>query len=1349
MMRRRPIFLFWLLILILVYNGIILLITKTKVFTPYINRFAVNYVKEHLHADLEIGDLTLSDKQVIINDISLVNKTDNYIFNLNQLIVDYKLIGLIPGFSNKYRPLNDITAVNPEMIVTYVLPERATDEENEPFMFPNLSKYFGKLTLIDGSVKYTIISSTDGTNELYLSDKIDRINASITARDNEFELSINANNSKESSMSTYLAVKDSKVVKLNATLNNLMPAEVSTRYLEELDFDADVIVNYESTVDTTNFDMEAKIEDLYIRYQDNKLYIPKLVTSLVDDKLYVRTKLVNLDEVTGNASVIVSNPLSKNPGLSGTINVNSFNPVIILKDIRGITDGHFILSGNLKTPEVYGVIVADSIAWKEEKLTDAKLKVGYVKNNFDIDIDKANYKGNNISGDVSIDKFKDIDFAMNVTPQNENEQFKILMSSSGNISLNKKLTGNIEIKGGEFNNGSLNISDLNAVVSLESDSLSFVSSIGSSVKTSGYYLTDKKNGKMNLDLSGLTTNTVLANDLGAPLNKMKLYGSSNIDINNNLIDCTSALRFEETENLSLDSRVLLDLNYNLNEKLGSIRAETSSSLLNNKDFSYIIDASFQDKRIWINDFNINEQLEGSGWVNLEDETQYGLALSGKSISIREVLKYLMTDYQARQFDGYVDLDIDINSKEDRQTSGKIDIRNIKHGIIKPIDSTITFSGTSDRIELSNTFKDDSIDQAIDMLGVIDLKNKPLLTIMGDINGLFLSQVFEEKFNGIIDGRVKMSLGGESEQPILDVYAKSRNLQAYNFDITDFEANIKQYHKKLVVDTLRLKSNNIADINLKGAIGYNLLSDTNITSNDSLFISINSDIAGVLKRFRLSDKGKANTSVNLVTSMGEDGLNFHQGSIKLKNGNLSINSQLQQLGDMTIDISVDDDVLTINKFKVRSGDGYIHVRNELIGDEKDFILGNLKIGKLFVRTDSDGILVTVPEYSQENTLTNAIIQGRNSREATITGPFDDIYIEADVVLRNAMALYPPKVDNLLKLFTQLNPAKKSDNTNKEPVLLPFKLDTILYFDENSRYITHPANIPVRENSFIHLFYDREEWIVKRILLSAESGSFDFFGINFKLDYFEVGMNDYSGEYLLGELYHKTSDGTTILLTIDTDDDLSKSFVDRLQFNISSDNPNDRSIVNMLARVRYDSELSDLSSEQESSIWQDEALNLLDGNLNSYYLDPFLYPVENYVRKFLKLDFLYVDFGFLQNVYSNYIINEKDELKREESQLVEFSSSILLDNLKINAGKYLTRNIYFDYTALFQETTDLETKTNMLVNHNATFRFNLPERFKVSYTFGVEPDKDEMYSHEIMLQRTIRFDFNNYKYNKNRR
>jgi hypothetical protein len=86
--------------------------------------------------------------------------------------------------------------------------------------------------------------------------------------------------------------------------------------------------------------------------------------------------------------------------------------------------------------------------------------------------------------------------------------------------------------------------------------------------------------------------------------------------------------------------------------------------------------------------------------------------------------------------------------------------------------------------------------------------------------------------------------------------------------------------------------------------------------------------------------------------------------------------------------------------------------------------------------------------------------------------------------------------------------------------------------------------------------------------------------------------------------------------------------------------------------------------------------------------------------------------------------------------QFSSSILLNNLSIYMSKYLGRKFFLDYTLTLQEATNLQNRTEIVVSHDTSLRWYLPQQLRLSYTFQYEPSEAQM-SHELMLQRSFKF------------
>ena len=119
------------------------------------------------------------------------------------------------------------------------------------------------------------------------------------------------------------------------------------------------------------------------------------------------------------------------------------------------------------------------------------------------------------------------------------------------------------------------------------------------------------------------------------------------------------------------------------------------------------------------------------------------------------------------------------------------------------------------------------------------------------------------------------------------------------------------------------------------------------------------------------------------------------------------------------------------------------------------------------------------------------------------------------------------------------------------------------------------------------------------------------------------------------------------------------------------------------------------------------------------------------------------GFIVILFSSYTfiitisnpLAEYRDMEQFMSDIVQFSYSILLNNLSISMSKYLGLKIFLDYKFTLQEATDLKT-TKFLVYPDTSLRWILPQQYSLTYTFKYEPAPTKM-THKVMLQKSLRF------------
>ena len=255
--------------------------------------------------------------------------------------------------------------------------------------------------------------------------------------------------------------------------------------------------------------------------------------------------------------------------------------------------------------------------------------------------------------------------------------------------------------------------------------------------------------------------------------------------------------------------------------------------------------------------------------------------------------------------------------------------------------------------------------------------------------------------------------------------------------------------------------------------------------------------------------------------------------------------------------------------------------------------------------------------------------------------------------------------------------------------------------------------------------------------AEEGSVDIFGTKMKLDYMQIQLSRFTaGANISGTFYKKTADGSLITLNI-YNEVAGDDEVGTLRFSLNSDNPNDR-ITDILSKLRYNRAMEDISADQKKTLLQDEVIQIAGMGLESAVMDPLLSPVENWIRKTLKLDYFHLQTDLVQNLFASYSSDDKSqyEVFDESNEIAKFSSELFLNNLSVSMGRYITRDLFLDYETRVEKSQDIALQTEMGIFHEFSLRYQLPYKFRILYRYKIMPFTEEN-PHEIMLERSFRF------------
>jgi len=734
-----------------------------------------------------------------------------------------------------------------------------------------------------------------------------------------------------------------------------------------------------------------------------------------------------------------------------------------------------------------------------------------------------------------------------------------------------------------------------------------------------------------------------------------------------------------------------------------------------------------------------------------------IRLQADDLSINQLSQYVLSYTDARALSGTLSFDVgyDNVSKTIDPLFARITMADLLFDPIKPFTVDLQCKGDINRIDI------DKISVAMDSLEIVTAGaivdnlgqsvqatarfSADLKTIQDefDVAGVVAGSISFAKVKDDMTAHITINTETISfqDKPLLraniDVSQDTDKLQINQAEIFVGREFIQDQPKKQKKNTPPPPPRAVPPLIymlVTGGLDYNLFTDTLYPITDSLHIAATGDPIAIVKEYtNLVSDGYSAFNMYGSLIFTEEGLQILKGRGELNNGTASIITQNEPLRNIRIIASITDNILNLEELQLSLGRGSLFIKNQITQTSDDIVISSINLGKFQIYTDRTGLQVYAPGFMPVGNTANLIIRGRQTPQAFIIGPLDEMHISAEVELYNANIIFPERTDNLLKMFDFVRSEIRSteDNTTPEPLDLPFSLDLMARLSRNNRYVTYPMNLRLSEDCYAHVTFDGKEFVIQEMSIRAEEGSLELFGTFLDLDIAEVMLSRFEDVPNLNtSFYRKVADGSTITLSIYTDRVGGAKIMDRLKFELVSDNAEDTSIFDILAKLRYGRKFES-SDEVGADLVKDEAIQILGVGVASAFLNQYLAPIENRVRRILRLDNMSINPGFVQNmvnqkVWENFALNESSI----------FSTNMLLNNMQVQMGRYINRNIFLEYELNFQEGTELAQNTDILLYHTVGIRYDLPWQLKVRYSYEFKPKLEEN-AHEIFLMRSFKF------------
>lgn len=1308
-----------------------------------------SFLSTTLNGTLKIQKLSINERQITVNNASFFDKASNISISINQIRVRYNLLRLIVSGFKFNKVIKEIVIYEPNAFVRFDL---KPPSGKKPFEIPDLIPYFDNVSIKQGKLHLIFTAKLDSTanNVLIIEEKLDNIE--LTAKNTgKSDIILTAVSEKSGKFKIESTLDKGLLSETSLQVENFTPLSVSLTGFKQLSTNISLFLNYTkiSKQSKPEYEINSTIRRTTAEYSKYQLYVPYIIVKGNKNVLQFSIRESEFDNHRFHIAGYISDLLT-DPYIRAIVNLDRIDLQEFTKEISGVVTGKLNVETDFKAYSASGEILAPMIKIQNEEISNLAVKADYTKNNLAFTTNNFLWRNHTsmLQGNYNLTSQK-ANAHLILNPDSHNQDLKLNADIDADLDLSdNSILAQVEIQKLGFTNPSYIFEDFKGSITINGIDIA------------------KKDFFIDLNLSNTSGLSLLANgttgnrDLHAEVNfdsisinrylpQLKyhkvlsgLSGNINADLINSEIMGNASVHIDMLSPKSLKAILNTSYKYNLDTQQGSVLFKADSATSQNIPFNLQFESKIDKKLVTLTDFRFNEVLYASGSLNLSDVYDSRFLIIADSIDVARYWNMFVPVTYPPPVSAILSMHLDYNQNNIGQVRGLLRADSIKIDQLKPLNAVVDFSGTTSLVKVSAEVQTQG-ESFVSAESQISVKPNININAHADFANFAVQDLFySDNIKGIFNGKVNWNFSNKSDNNTKQNFAcelTGNKIRIQDIPIDNFQLTASQLDEILRIDSLTVESKNLLNLIGSGALDYNIFTNNYYNGKHTLDIEFDGDLLRWAKSYvHFIENARGRVQLKATIQTNEDGINVSYGSFLMSNGMLRLKNQLETIKNLDLEGSILNNELDLKNLSCQIGSGKLFARNQIDPGGDNFFIGPLNLGYLLLHTDDTGIQVSIPDYLPPNTAATAVLKGQGSKEATIKGPFDDMEIIGEVIAYNGSVVYPANTKNIMQLINLFQKPERKG----EDIPLPFTLDLLIKVQDNVHYVTYPAFLTCLPGSFLRLTYDGNMWNAQEADFVSEKGTLDFYGTTFQVEYVNVEINAQRNIIAInGTFTKKAADGTVVTLTVSTNPQKGPDVFSQLEFKLTSDNPQDKSITQILSRLRYNRNIEELTPEQRQSLLQDEAMQLISTSVTTTYVSQFLSPIENKIRRFLHLDNFTINTGFVQNLFVEFGTSNDQRTPFADSQnlnadILQFSSAVLLNNLSISMGKYLGSRIFLDYVIHLQETTDLANKTKLDLYHNASMRFNLPWRLKFIYTFSIRP-VHEANSHEVMLQRSFRF------------
>jgi len=1290
----------------------------------YIKNRLTKTIGRELNATISFSALNITSKILQISDIEITHKEGDYTFKAKQLYIHYSFWQLLLHKFQFAQALKEIRCFSPEIIYNALYNEEETKLIVDIEALEKTLTRFNYISIINGKV------SVNSNGGIVFSENLEKIDMNLQKQqDKEWQIKMSAEQTEKEGLieldGTYskqsnhftIMFKDYDVPRIStknaALISSTINAELETT-LSEISKGIVCISNIESTFHEENISL-------------------KEVTLLLDpDSL----KIGKNARIIWNSNVIlcdgyISNYLSKISDVNISFQIDDLDLVSLDENLSGSIDLRVLLSGNYTTPVIDIKVIGERFFYDSFEFGNLSSELIYsdqfakiTNGNFEVDSNRVDFFGN-----ISVNENKLSESNLDLTLKSDKFTYSIA---------DLTLQSDVEVKvSSDAKNPKIHASLAQLIIL--NDIFQLPELFGSISYENKKAIFDLQNSNRSLILKGdfnifsktpFVNTELSANDIALTkilrteipfLNSLDPHVNAQFQLKwkDGIITPEGRFNFADHINSSVKGAILIsgEVPVTFTGKTGFLMIKSDTLQIHNEPLNFAFNSTLsEDDQIALG-LRVNNNIYTDAIINLnQKDIQYSGNLSIDSLYINQLNNLFPLFETDAQLSGVLNADFTFDSSQKIPGKGNLELEEFSFSKnINPINVELDIQTDSSKVALNNIHVQNS--QSL-LKGNASLYfaegNFELSASEEDI----LLENFLQDIPLLGKASYALTASGHLNAPHVLCDVSIENGAFYNTAFNSFAIQFFQDFDMFYLNEMELVAPEFV-LTGNGSYSYNFITEEFHNKPDNIKFHFSGDILKTLMPY-VPEMKQASSSTELLCTFITDESNtiVDTASLHISDGQFTIKSQPERIRDLSCTAEVKENVMTQFAGSFRMGGGKLYFKNIVNNDESDIFAGNINIGSIKLNTDDQGITIHIPNYQPERGLVDAQLTGFEDKYFTVYNDNGAWVLSGRILLSNGDAIYEDEKEQ-----------DEVDDTGLPPIYSDFDL----VFDKNTWYVSNPFNLKIDSGNYMSFRTNRETEEVELFFdLHSQRGEMRLFGESFSVEDVIVRKSRQDEKVFINATFTKrTPDGSTIYLHVQSTedklnaDDIGTDAYGDVEVSLRSDNPKDVTMLSILSKIQYGKEIGELSEDERFDLGREQAINLASDELSNLIFSPLISPVEGVVRQILGLDYVRLKTGFMKNIIQTSGIVESDDniIDREYDSdlelLGELSKDILLENLAIDLGKYITPEWYLNYEALIRKEMTSRNETYIGVQHELSLTWDLPYNFRFIYRYQFYP------------------------------